>query len=334
MSPSVNITRRTRKSGVRYVVRFRLGGAESQPQHAGSFKTLREAETRARWIAGELAAMRVPDVRSLGRDHTPLMVPDAVIAWVAGRHDLNASSRGNYRPAVDRIRDAWAGVRVDQVTPQMVSEWLGAMIAAGTGRTVIDRCMGALRGTLDELRDPNPARHRSVRMPKAPRVEANPPSAEHWQTILDTVSPRMRAPLIVLEGTGLRVGELIALTWGDLDIPAGRLFVRSGKTAAARRWVPVPPHVLDVIEAQRPREDREPEAAVFPGLLDGSLRMAMRRVSRTAGIPLYSPHDLRHRYISLAIRRGMDPAAVAAVVGHTRKSMTLDTYSHLLLEEA
>lgn len=335
MSPSVNVTRRVRKSGaVRYVVRFRLGGSETRPLHGGSFKSKRDAEARARWIAGELAAMRAPDLRAIDQGGpSALTVGAAVSQWIDGRHDLARSTRDNYRSALARL-DGIARVRVDELTPRMVSDWIGALTEAGVNRPQIERCLSALRGALDEHRDPNPARSRAVRLPRVQRVEANPPSLAHWITIRENVSPRMRAPLVVLEATGLRVGELIALTWGDLDIPAGRLFVRGGKTRAARRWVPVPREVMDLIEAQRPREDRDPERAVFPGLLDGSLRVAMLRVSRLEGIPLYSPHDLRHRYISLAIRRGLDPAAVASVVGHTRKSMTLDIYSHLLLEEA
>lgn len=333
MSPSVSITRRLRRSGIRYVVRYRLGGAETQPIHAGSFKTRRDAETRARWISGELAAMRVPDLHLTDHHPTRLTVPDACQRWLDGRHDLTPASRDNYRPSLARIRGEWGDTPVDDVTPGMVSTWIGGMIDAAIGRTVIDRAMAMLRGTLDDHRDPNPARHRTVRLPKAPRVEAHPPTTAHWEIIRDTVTPRMRPPLVVLEATGLRVGELIALTWGDVDFTTGRLFVRSGKTSAARRWVPVPAHALRAIEEQKPPEDRDPEARVFPGLLSGSLRMALRRVSRHAGIPLYSPHDLRHRYISLAIRRGVDVAAVAAAVGHTRKSMTLDTYTHLLLED-
>jgi integrase len=339
MSPSCSITKRVRvratdgKRTVRYVVRYRLGGKFSRPQHAGSFKTRAEAETRKRWIAGEIAAMRTPDLGALGRVEETPTVPELAHAWLAGRHDLTHGSKENYRPALKRIDEWWEGTQVGQVTPRMVSDWIGEMMDEGTGRTVIDRCMAAVRQTLDEHLDPNPARHRSVKLPKTTRVEANPPPFSHWQLILDGVTGATRLPLRILEGTGLRTGELVALCWQDVDAPGSRLFVRAGKTPAARRWVPVPPGLMMDIDALRPREEREPEDHVIPGLLGGTLRMAMRRACRTAGIPLYSPHDLRHRYITLLVRRGMDISAVSALAGHTRKSMTLDVYSHLLVDE-
>ncbi|MBA3690838.1 MAG: site-specific integrase [Actinobacteria bacterium] len=338
MSPSVSVTKRARtskdgKRSVRYIVRFRLGGKYSRPIHAGSFKTLREAEERRRWIAGELAGMRVPNLRALDEVEASPTVPAAVRQWLAGRHDLTEDTRRNYGPAIDRIADYFVRTKVAEMTPRLVNEWIGDLIDDGVGRTVIDRCMSALRQGLDEYLDPNPARHRSVSLPRSERVEANPPPFAHWQLILDGVTAKVRLPLRVLEGTGLRVGELQRLTWGDVDFPGGRLFVRGGKTKAARRWVPVPAGLIEDIERLVPREDREPEGRVFPGLLAGSLRMAMRRATRAAGIPLYSPHDLRHRYITLLVRQGMDPAAVSARAGHTRKSMTLDVYSHLLIDE-
>jgi hypothetical protein len=64
--PSVWITTRITSGGAkRYRVRFRVGGRESPARYAGSFKTMREARERKAWVAGELAALRVPDRRLL-----------------------------------------------------------------------------------------------------------------------------------------------------------------------------------------------------------------------------------------------------------------------------
>lgn len=339
MSPSVNITRRRwrrerdGKLVTRYVVRYRLGGRETQPMHGGSFTTRAEAETRARWLAGELAAMRVPDLRQLARAADEPTVAVAIESWLASRHDLAPNTRAGYRPAVRRVVLELGGIRVGALTPEDVVAWIGGLVESGASRSTIHHSLVVLRQALDDHRDPNPARHRTVRLPRAERSEATPPTHAHWQVILDGVSSRVRLPLRVLEGTGLRVGELQRLAWGDVDVPGGRLFVRGGKSRAARRWVPVPPALMSELEALVPREDRRAEAPVFPGLLHVTLRQAMRRACLAAGIPNYSPHDLRHRYITLLVRRGIDPAAVAALAGHAHKSMTLDTYSHLLLDE-
>jgi Phage integrase family len=137
----------------------------------------------------------------------------------------------------------------------------------------------------------------------------------------------------VLEQTGMRVGELAALEWGDVDRAELRLRIRTGKTNAARRWVPVPEWLMEEIEATCPPDDRTAQRRVFPGSGRQTIGNAMRNACKAAGLVSYSPHDLRHRYISVKIREGVSVTQIAAHVGHSRKSLTLDTYAHVLIDE-
>jgi len=59
----------------------------------------------------------------------------------------------------------------------------------------------------------------------------------------------------------------------------------------------------------------------------------MTRACKHAGIPSATPHDLRHRYISLLVLAGVPLPDVREVVGHSRASITLDVYSHVLMDE-
>jgi integrase len=58
----------------------------------------------------------------------------------------------------------------------------------------------------------------------------------------------------------------------------------------------------------------------------------MTRACKAASIPHFHPHDLRHRYASVKIREGVPVTELATQLGHSRKSLTLDTYSHVLTE--
>ena len=68
---------------------------------------------------------------------------------------------------------------------------------------------------------------------------------------------------------------------------------------------------------------------------DGAVRDLSVSLDR-AGIPglcqYFSPHDLRHRYASVKIAEGVPVTTVAAQLGHSKKSLTLDTYTHVLLD--
>jgi hypothetical protein len=56
---------RTPGGQLRYRVKFTLGGSGSRKRYAGSFKTMREAAARKQWVSGELAALRLPNLRIL-----------------------------------------------------------------------------------------------------------------------------------------------------------------------------------------------------------------------------------------------------------------------------
>jgi integrase len=131
----------------------------------------------------------------------------------------------------------------------------------------------------------------------------------------------------------MRVGELAGLEWGDIDRANLRLRIRRGKTHAARRWVPVPEWLIEEVEKTCPPDDRTAQRRVFPGAGRQTIGNAMRNACKNAKIAAYSPHDLRSRYISVKIREGVPITNIAAHVGHSRKSLTLDTYAHVLIGE-
>jgi integrase len=178
--------------------------------------------------------------------------------------------------------------------------------------------LGTLRAILDYAEiDPNPARHASIRLPKQEREIIQPPSAEELRKLLEQVGERWVLPIRVLCATGLRVGELAGITWADVDLAVSRFRVAKGKTRAARRWAPVRPDLLMEVLDLTPPDDRLPDTRVFPNLSEDSLRKAMWRGCQTAGIASYSPHDLRHPWISVQLKRGVPIIDVQAAAGHT-----------------
>jgi integrase len=188
---------------------------------------------------------------------------------------------------------------------------------------------------------PNPARDKQrVRLPKGDTAEIRPPSADHVTDALRALARRYRLGVIVLDNTAMRVGELEGLRWGDMDEPRGRWLVRGELNHTGRdRWVAPEEIVLDAVASLVPREDRDPDALVFPPSrpgqsLQGALRTELGRACKAAGVPHFSPHALRHRRISLWHKQGKDWALVGAMAGQVSKMTTADTYTHVLLDDA
>jgi len=197
------------------------------------------------------------------------------------------------------------------------------------------RYIETLRAVLDYAGvDPNPARDPRVRVPREQHEEVEPPSGAEVQAIILESPAKWRLALTTLAETGMRVGELHALEWRDVDEAGLRFRIRAGKTRAARRWVAVSADLMDEVTRQTPPDDRLAERRVFPGATPTTIKNIMRRACHAAGTTLYSPHDLRHCYASVQIARDVPVTNLAAQLGHTRKSLTLDTYSHVLLDES
>jgi integrase len=179
---------------------------------------------------------------------------------------------------------------------------------------------------------PNPARDRvAVKLPREDRVEVNPPTAKHALAVHEILTRASRLPLPTLDATGMRVGELAGLTWGDVDEPEGRWRVSQAVAKTRRaRWVPVNADVFQVVVDTVPREDRDLSAPVFAGFGIDRFRTAIARACKAAGVPVFSPHDLRHRRATLWHLQGVPVVEAAARLGHS-PTEHLATYAHATL---
>jgi integrase len=88
------------------------------------------------------------------------------------------------------------------------------------------------------------------------------------------------------------------------------------------------------ITSETPPDDRTANRRVFVGANTNAARNVVTRACRAAGIAHCTPHGLRRRYASVQIARGVPVTMVAAQLGHTRNSLTLDVYSHVLIDES
>jgi integrase len=335
---SVWIIARTTPAGTkRFRVLFRVGGRESRQQYGGTFRTKTEALARQRWIVGELASMRVPDLAAL--EHEPERAPTLVEAakrWQESRVDVTDGTRLQHRSAVNAMLPLLGTRRVDEITPADVAELVAELAGKGRKRETIRKTILALGMVLDHLGvQPNPARDRvHVKLPRAARPEIAPPTAGHVLEVHRLLPKRYRLPLIVLEATGMRLGELERLTWGDLDEPRLRWRVSAAvsKTGQAR-WVHVPDPVFQAVTGLVARDDRTPDRRVFQGFGGDRFRTAVTRACTAAGVPSFSPHDLRHRRISLLHLTGVPWARIGEHVGQRNLAVTANTYSHVLVDE-
>lgn len=146
-----------------------------------------------------------------------------------------------------------------------------------------------------------------------------------------------RRILTVLVGTGMRTSEFLDLRWGEVDfdqrvIEFGNLDPDRTKSSRARR-IPIMPIVFEALTAQCAASYSEDTGYVFPSPLGGGRRYGLSslksRVRRVSKIERFRIHDLRHTFASWALQRGVDPFAIAAVLGHADIQTTARYARHI-----
>lgn len=151
--------------------------------------------------------------------------------------------------------------------------------------------------------------------------------------------------------TGLRIGELLALTWDDIDLTGGIMrishschdewasghyvkVIDTPKTANAYRSVPIPAPLLP-----RLKEHRRRAVGLFVIQGDAEYGAQVRSYQRTfelvlkrIGLPHKGFHALRHTFATRALEVGMDVKTLSEILGHGDPAVTLKRYVHSMLE--
>jgi integrase len=304
---------------------------------AGSFRTKRLAIVRAAWVENELAAGRTPDLVLAPAQKASPPLNQAAESWQASRVDVAEATTVQHRTALNRVLPVLGTKHVDEITPSDVAALVAALHADGKARESVRKSVTALAMVFDHAGiTPNPARDRVVvKLPREEPEEPNPPTADHVETVYQLIPSKHRLPLLFLDWSGARVSAIDRTLVGDYDETRRRLRLRAATTKTRKAlWVELHPVIAEALEAQLgPRDDRDPDARLFPHSGADALRTSIAKACRAAAIPLWSPHDLRHRRISLLHLRGMPWARIGEFVGQRNLSVTADTYTHVLLDE-
>ena len=95
----------------------------------------------------------------------------------------------------------------------------------------------------------------------------------------------------------------------------------------------MPTELFRAVNGLVARDDRVAERQVFQGFGGDRFRTALTRACTAAGVPNFSPHDLRHRRVSLLHLGGMPWARIGELVGHDDLMTTARTYTHVVADE-
>jgi len=254
---------------------------------------------------------------------------------------MSAHTLDAYRRDLDALA-AWASAQgVDIVALQ--TEQLRTFIASEHRRGLspkslqrrLSACRSFYRWLLKHGRiQASPAD--AIRAPKAPRKLPQVLDADEATRLVEVPTDvplglRDRALLELFYSSGLRLSELCALHWHDLDLANGLVTVL-GKGNKQRR-VPVGSHARNALQAWRDAQKPMNDAPVFPGrngpISPRAVQLRLQQLAVKQGLSKrVHPHLLRHSFASHVLESSGDLRGVQELLGHADIATT-QIYTHL-----
>jgi integrase len=223
------------------------------------------------------------------------------------------------------------------LTPPVVREWHASALRGKGGRTSIQQSYRFLRAVMSTaVRDgaiaKNPCQILGAGSDRAKERPVASPA--EIVALIEAITPRYRAAVLLAAWCGLRRGEVLGLLPEDVDLAAKTVTIRRNriellsrpqafdappKTDAGKRTVNIPPHVLPVLAAHM--ETWAGPDRVFVGrdgrpMRGDAVRQAFNRARLKAGMPGFRFHDLRHTGQTLAASAGATTKDLMLRLGH------------------
>ncbi len=277
------------------------------------------------------------------------------------RHKVRATTYQGYEATIRvHLVPALGHIHVQKLTAARVQAFYSECIDAGVGSRALQLAHLRLSQALDMAEREGIVRRNVCALLETPQHRSKP--GQSWtedeaNRFLAKARQHFLHPLWALElATGLRRGELIGLRWQDVDLTAGTIHVQQEivivygkpvvsepKTDSSRRRMGIPADVVQALREHRILWDQRREQArswddgdlVFctrdgKPLNPNNLYRYYNQLIEAAGVRKIRLHDARHTHGTIMVAKGVSIRAVADRLGHSKTSVTLNTYSHVL----
>jgi integrase len=282
--------------------------------------------------------------------------------WLLHQGQLSEGTRADYKRRLEKhLLKHFGELPLDAITIDTVESYRAVKVGAGLAPRTVNMTLTLLAAILEtaverELIARNPARGRRVRERKPTRSYLQ--TAGQIQALLDAAgeldanAPRdrrhvaRRAMLATLTFAGLRISELLALRWRDVDLAAGWLSIHGSKTDNADRRVKIRGALRDELLALRV-DSIDADGLVFPTrtgrvlgqdnfrnrVLAGAIKRADKNLAEARQPPLpagLTPHSLRRTFATMLYALGEPPPVVMAEMGHADPGLALKVYAQAM----
>ena len=260
------------------------------------------------------------------------------------------------------INPALGHIPIQALTPADLQGLLNSKAEEGYARRTLVYILSTIRPALKQAMLEGLVNRNISDAVKVPKGAVRPPAKQaltrqEIQAIQNAIeNQRLSIAFRTLANTGMRIGEMLALTWDDIDNLNSRILIKKAitatqsqgivigetKTESSNRDIPVSQNLLDHLKAWKGYQTEERLAAGREWTDHGNIIFTMEfgtrirqewlsnTLRKTAEkLNIYcTPHILRHSYASLLIQGGVDPKTVQKLLGHSTPRTVMEIYAH------
>jgi integrase len=301
--------------------------------------------------------------------------------WTRHEGQITAGTQADYKWRLQVHLSYFNEMRLDEITFDTVEQYIAAKLAEddplsarSINMTLVLLAQIMERALERELIARNPAKGKARRVKESKPPRSYLDGAGQIIALLDAAGEldreaperrrhvERRAMLATLTFAGLRISELCALRWRDVDLATGRIRVEDSKTDAGVRKVKIRGALRDELLALRGRHQDAPQSAFVFATLSGGRMGADNFRNRVLGRPAtvkdgkekagagaigrankrleveglpplpdkLTPHSLRRTFCSLLYALGESPRVVMKEMGHTDPALALKVYADVM----
>lgn len=272
---------------------------------------------------------------------------------------VKESTLANYRMKARRhLLPAFGDSLMAEITSKEIYDFMDSKIADGLSMRYISDIMLLMKNVFKyavncfHVRNP----FDNVVMPKKRPKEVKLLDEKQQEELCRylTLHPSRSSLGIALAlNTGIRIGELCALRWGDIDLekrilsvsktilriqaPDGakktKLIVTEPKSESSVRQIPIPDCLMEMLSRFRTSADAYVLSGTNKPVEPRTMQNHFARILQEAKLPQIHFHALRHMFATKCVQLGFDIKALSELLGHSSVEITLNRYVHASLEQ-
>lgn len=263
-----------------------------------------------------------------------------------------------------RIVPEFGDYDIDNITTTMIQEFILKLLNKGNLINDKPLSVNTIYGIISVLKqgfnlaisldliNKNPTT--SIKMPKASEKEICALTREEQKKVEEYCINNRKGNyigIILCLYTGIRLGELLALTWDDIDFQSKILYIRKTtykakvegkneiivdkpKTKKSKRVIPLPDKIINLLTYIKKQSESEYIISTNKhNIVDvRSYQRTFKSILNRCHVKHYNFHCLRHTFATRALELGMDIKTLSEILGHTNVAITLNRYAHSLFE--